>query len=58
MASTSFIKQNDVGGGDFINSSPDGPGIGSSKTWFSYDELSAASNGFASQNFLGAGRFG
>ncbi|XP_021763499.1 proline-rich receptor-like protein kinase PERK8 [Chenopodium quinoa] len=55
---TSFMKPSDGGGGDYINSSPDTGGIGNSKTWFSYEELHAASNGFAAQNILGAGGFG
>ncbi|KAL2926887.1 Proline-rich receptor-like protein kinase PERK8, partial [Bienertia sinuspersici] len=55
---TSFIKQPEVVSGDFVNSSPDGAGIGNSKSTFTYEELSVASNGFSTQNILGAGGFG
>ncbi|KAL0450226.1 UNVERIFIED_CONTAM: Proline-rich receptor-like protein kinase PERK8 [Sesamum latifolium] len=37
--------------------SPDG-GIGTSRSWFTYPELSAATNGFAANNLLGEGGFG
>ncbi|KAJ8422732.1 hypothetical protein Cgig2_015540 [Carnegiea gigantea] len=46
------------GGGEFISSSLDSGILGNSKTWFSYEELNVATNGFASQNILGAGGFG
>ncbi|XP_057525356.1 proline-rich receptor-like protein kinase PERK8 [Amaranthus tricolor] len=54
---TSFINQKGDGG-EFLNLSSDNPGIGNSKTWFSYEELSAASDGFAAEKVLGAGGFG
>ncbi|KAL7094578.1 hypothetical protein ACP275_11G112900 [Erythranthe tilingii] len=37
--------------------SPDG-GMGSSRTWFTYEEMSAATNGFSEENILGEGGFG
>ncbi|XP_011099296.1 proline-rich receptor-like protein kinase PERK8 [Sesamum indicum] len=37
--------------------SPDG-GIGASRSWFTYPELSAATNGFSANNILGEGGFG
>ncbi|KAH9617870.1 hypothetical protein KSS87_017110 [Heliosperma pusillum] len=55
---SSFIKPNPTGGCEFMSSPPDAGGLGSSKSWFSYEELTVATNGFASQNILGAGGFG
>ena len=46
------------GGSEFMSSSLDSGILGNSQTWFSYDELNVATNGFASQNILGAGGFG
>ena len=38
---------------------PEGsPSVGNSRSWFTYDELYAATNGFASENLLGEGGFG
>lgn len=37
--------------------SPDG-GMGTSRTWFTYQELSVATNGFSKDNLLGEGGFG
>ncbi|KAL2252336.1 proline-rich receptor-like protein kinase PERK8 [Sesamum indicum] len=37
--------------------SPDG-GIGTSRSWFTYEELSGATNGFSANNLLGEGGFG
>ncbi|KAL8038469.1 hypothetical protein ABFX02_11G109400 [Erythranthe guttata] len=37
--------------------SPDG-GMGSSRTWFTYEEMSQATNGFSEENILGEGGFG
>ncbi|GMH30593.1 hypothetical protein Nepgr_032436 [Nepenthes gracilis] len=45
-------------GSDFGNSPSDPATIGNSKTWFTYEELSTATNGFSSKNILGAGGFG
>ncbi|KAJ6800539.1 proline-rich receptor-like protein kinase PERK9 [Iris pallida] len=39
-------------------SSPTDPGMGSSKAWFSYQELHNITNGFSDQNLLGEGGFG
>ncbi|GAB2278197.1 Proline-rich receptor-like protein kinase perk8 [Dionaea muscipula] len=62
---TSFIKYHGTpnpggnnSGSELANSPSDPGGLGNSKTWFTYDELSTATNGFSSQNILGAGGFG
>ncbi|GKV39317.1 hypothetical protein SLEP1_g47108 [Rubroshorea leprosula] len=40
-------------------SSPKGPGgLGNSRTWFTYEELVKATNGFSEHNLLGEGGFG
>lgn len=44
-------------GEEYKYSSPEG-GLGNSKAWFSYDELSTATSGFSSQKILGVGGFG
>ncbi|KAL2234940.1 proline-rich receptor-like protein kinase PERK9 isoform X2 [Sesamum indicum] len=47
------------GSGNGITYSPRDPGgLGNSRSWFPYDELVDATNGFSSQNLLGAGGFG
>ncbi|KAK9683259.1 hypothetical protein RND81_10G127000 [Saponaria officinalis] len=63
ISGPSFMKTNSTtniggggGGGEYMGS--DTSGLGSSKSWFSYEELTTATNGFASQNILGAGGFG
>lgn len=38
--------------------SPHEGGLGNSRSWFSYEELADATNGFAAQNLLGEGGFG
>ncbi|XP_052879184.1 proline-rich receptor-like protein kinase PERK9 isoform X2 [Gossypium arboreum] len=48
-------------GSDFVHSPPMMPepgGLGNSKTWFTYEELTIATNGFSDQNLLGEGGFG
>ena len=50
------MKPSPNGGGDYMHSSPDG--IGNSKTWFTYEELASATDGFDSKNIIGAGGFG
>ncbi|GAB4831768.1 Proline-rich receptor-like protein kinase perk8 [Ancistrocladus abbreviatus] len=62
---SSFVKHNaspnlggNISGSDFANTPSDPGGLGNSKQWFTYEELSAATNGFSSQNILGAGGFG
>ncbi|KAL9226569.1 hypothetical protein vseg_002366 [Gypsophila vaccaria] len=63
ISGSSFMKTNSsTGGGGGIVSGEymgsDTSGLGGSKSWFSYEELTTATNGFASQNILGAGGFG
>lgn len=45
-------------GSEFAGSPSDHGGLGNSKTWFTYDELSTATNGFSARNILGTGGFG
>ncbi|KAL2522945.1 Protein kinase domain-containing protein [Forsythia ovata] len=42
---------------NFINS-PEHGGIGTSRSWFTYDELAGATNDFSANNLLGEGGFG
>lgn len=47
------------GSGNGISHSPHEPGgLGNSRSWFSYNELVEATNGFPTQNLLGEGGFG
>ncbi|XP_073019947.1 proline-rich receptor-like protein kinase PERK8 [Primulina eburnea] len=47
------------GSGNGISHSPHEPGgLGNSRSWFSYNELVEATNGFPPQNLLGEGGFG
>ncbi|KAF3443935.1 hypothetical protein FNV43_RR13625 [Rhamnella rubrinervis] len=43
---------------DFIYSSSEQGGVGNSKSWFTYDELIQATDGFSTLNLLGEGGFG
>ncbi|GLT34004.1 hypothetical protein SLA2020_085520 [Shorea laevis] len=43
---------------DFICSPRESGGINNSKSWFTYNELVQATNGFSEQNLLGEGGFG
>ncbi|KAK6913464.1 Serine-threonine/tyrosine-protein kinase, catalytic domain [Dillenia turbinata] len=46
-------------GSDFIYSpSSETGGVGNSRSWFTYEELSNATNGFSARNLLGEGGFG
>ncbi|KAJ9140656.1 hypothetical protein P3X46_031275 [Hevea brasiliensis] len=47
-------SSNDV----FVYSPSDPGGLGNSRSWFTYEELLKATNGFSSQNLLGEGGFG
>lgn len=38
--------------------SPEPAGIGNSRAWFTYEELTEATNGFSSESLLGEGGFG
>lgn len=38
--------------------SPDSGGVGNSRSWFTYEELTEATNGFSTSNLLGEGGFG
>ncbi|XP_074308270.1 proline-rich receptor-like protein kinase PERK8 [Silene latifolia] len=64
VSGPSFLKTNSTGvtSGEFMSATPTsgggGGGLGGSQSWFSYEELTTATNGFASQNILGAGGFG
>ncbi|XAR65358.1 Non-specific serine/threonine protein kinase [Bertholletia excelsa] len=45
-------------GRDFVYSSSETGGLGNSRSWFTYEELVEATNGFSAQNLLGEGGFG
>ncbi|CAH9119615.1 unnamed protein product [Cuscuta europaea] len=45
-------------GSELVNSPRDHGTFGNSQSWFTYDELEEATNGFAAQNLLGEGGFG
>ncbi|KAJ9708053.1 hypothetical protein PVL29_000222 [Vitis rotundifolia] len=45
-------------GSDFVYSPSEPGGLGNSRSWFTYEELVKATNGFSTQNFLGEGGFG
>lgn len=42
----------------FLRSSSQSGAVNNSRSWFTYDELVQATNGFSSQNVLGEGGFG
>ncbi|XP_027360536.1 proline-rich receptor-like protein kinase PERK9 [Abrus precatorius] len=45
-------------GSDVVYTPSDPGGLGNSRSWFSYEELIRATNGFSTQNLLGEGGFG
>uniref|UniRef100_A0A2P2NFS8 non-specific serine/threonine protein kinase n=1 Tax=Rhizophora mucronata TaxID=61149 RepID=A0A2P2NFS8_RHIMU len=45
-------------GSDFTYCPPEPGGVSNSKSWFTYNELVQATNGFSTQNLLGEGGFG
>jgi serine/threonine protein kinase len=45
-------------GSEFVYSPSEPGGVNSSRSWFTYEELIQATNGFSEQNMLGEGGFG
>lgn len=45
-------------GSDFMYSPSEAGGVNNSRSWFTYNELLQATNGFSTQNLLGEGGFG
>lgn len=45
-------------GSDSVYSPAEAGGLGNSRSWFTYEELVKATNGFSNQNLLGEGGFG
>ncbi|KAG6715633.1 hypothetical protein I3842_04G003900 [Carya illinoinensis] len=51
------LAENDSGS-NFLNTPSDPSGVSNSRSWFTYEELVQATNGFSAQNILGEGGFG
>jgi hypothetical protein len=47
-----------VGGGKIPRLLQNSPSVGNSRSWFTYDELNIATDGFVASNLLGEGGFG
>ena len=45
-------------GSNLVYSPPEPGGLGNSRSWFTYEELVKATNGFSDENLLGEGGFG
>lgn len=43
---------------NFVDSPTEPGGLGNSRSWFTFEELAQATNGFSDQNLLGEGGFG
>ncbi|KAH9330436.1 hypothetical protein KI387_002544, partial [Taxus chinensis] len=64
--SQGYVNDNGYQGSKWPSGNPVGvtasqavtPGLGNSKSWFTYEELAIATNGFSPQNVLGEGGFG
>lgn len=56
--SSAYLLGNVSSGSRFPYSPPDNGGLGNSRSWFTYEELVEATNGFSEHNLLGEGGFG
>lgn len=58
MQSSAPLVGSGSGSGSVVYSPPEPGGLGNSRSWFTYEELLEATNGFSTQNLLGEGGFG
>lgn len=56
--SSAPVVQSNSGSSDLVYSTSEPSGLGNSRSWFTYDELFKATNGFSAENLLGEGGFG